>query len=322
MKSHYTPRISGRLTDEDRAIEERLKALKGTAQFGGGGGSSSSSSGGGGGGNALPSDTEMMNKLHEIRGVPPPRPAPPGGFLPPPQLSPEEEANALLAAANDAVRLEGGANLGYDDATLAALAAGRGRAAGGQGGGEDEDAPLVGLSKAELGALSLDAKSALRDARKEMPKEEAKKRPTHAASLALEEEGKELDEAAEAEALLLQLQDELALEEDEEEKKAAAPLPPSAATSAPGGGGGGVAFPSVPTSSVLASAVPSTASAAAREEAKEQAEMSRWCHICLEDAFCYCVGCDNEPYCKRCWREAHMDDEDMREHQTVALRGR
>ncbi|RDA91541.1 hypothetical protein CP533_4359 [Ophiocordyceps camponoti-saundersi (nom. inval.)] len=30
-----------------------------------------------------------------------------------------------------------------------------------------------------------------------------------------------------------------------------------------------------------------------------------WCTVCLEDATLRCLGCDNDPYCSRCWREMH-----------------
>ena len=34
-------------------------------------------------------------------------------------------------------------------------------------------------------------------------------------------------------------------------------------------------------------------------------EMERWCIVCNEDAHVWCVGCDGDPYCNRCWREGH-----------------
>ena len=134
---HHSPNISDRLTSEDRALEERLCALKaGTSA----GGSSSGGSGSVAASRGAPlTDDEMMNKVHEIRGVPPPRPAPPGGWLPPKALT-AEEAEALLQQATDAVRLEGGdeemwARSAAADARHqvdAALAASRGGRCGGR----------------------------------------------------------------------------------------------------------------------------------------------------------------------------------------------
>ena len=276
----------------------------------------------------------MMNKVHEIRGVPPPRAAPPGGWLPPKALSPAEEAEALLQQATDAVRLEGGAGVGdaiLDDTTLAALAASRGGGGGGSGSGTrdgiasmgcDDGAPPAAPSRRELGDISQAARAALREAHREMPKEAvaALRQARHGGGAMVGEEEEEEeedvdDEAAEAERLLQQLQEQMALEDEAE------PVQASSVRTAAGGGGGAPLFPSAPTSKVIMAPVPSARSEAAREASKEEAEMSRWCHICLQDASCWCVDCDNEPYCTRCWREAHLPDEDMRTHKTVPMRG-
>lgn len=31
-----------------------------------------------------------------------------------------------------------------------------------------------------------------------------------------------------------------------------------------------------------------------------------WCTVCLEDATLRCLGCDDDVYCTRCWREMHV----------------
>lgn len=49
-------------------------------------------------------------------------------------------------------------------------------------------------------------------------------------------------------------------------------------------------------------------------------DQSTWCIACLEDATIRCVGCDNDVYCARCWREMHVGPSagyDERGHQWV-----
>uniref|UniRef100_A0A182R674 FYVE-type domain-containing protein n=1 Tax=Anopheles funestus TaxID=62324 RepID=A0A182R674_ANOFN len=45
-----------------------------------------------------------------------------------------------------------------------------------------------------------------------------------------------------------------------------------------------------------------------------------WCTICNEDATIRCRGCDNDLYCRACYKEFHYD-EDPREHPTVPFKG-
>uniref|UniRef100_A0A182MRI1 FYVE-type domain-containing protein n=1 Tax=Anopheles culicifacies TaxID=139723 RepID=A0A182MRI1_9DIPT len=45
-----------------------------------------------------------------------------------------------------------------------------------------------------------------------------------------------------------------------------------------------------------------------------------WCTICNEDAVMRCRGCDNDLYCRACYKEFHYD-EDPKEHPTVPFRG-
>lgn len=40
-----------------------------------------------------------------------------------------------------------------------------------------------------------------------------------------------------------------------------------------------------------------------------------WCALCNEDAHLRCFGCDNDLYCRRCWKEFHQDPDEKR-HRT------
>ncbi|KAK3907015.1 hypothetical protein C8A05DRAFT_11237 [Staphylotrichum tortipilum] len=49
-------------------------------------------------------------------------------------------------------------------------------------------------------------------------------------------------------------------------------------------------------------------------------DQKTWCVVCLEDATIRCVGCDNDVYCGRCWKEMHVGRSagyDERGHQWV-----
>lgn len=51
-------------------------------------------------------------------------------------------------------------------------------------------------------------------------------------------------------------------------------------------------------------------------------EISDWCCICSDDAAWKCLGCDGDPYCDSCWREAHLGrdaDEEERRHRCVSF---
>lgn len=55
-------------------------------------------------------------------------------------------------------------------------------------------------------------------------------------------------------------------------------------------------------------------------------DQKTWCVVCLEDATIKCIGCDDDVYCGRCWRDMHVGPRagyDERGHQWVKfVRGR
>lgn len=49
-------------------------------------------------------------------------------------------------------------------------------------------------------------------------------------------------------------------------------------------------------------------------------DVDSWCTVCLEDATLRCLGCDDDVYCTRCWREMHIGPSagfDERSHKAV-----
>ena len=49
-------------------------------------------------------------------------------------------------------------------------------------------------------------------------------------------------------------------------------------------------------------------------------DMDSWCTVCLEDPTLRCLGCDDDVYCARCWREMHVGPSagfDERSHKAV-----
>ncbi|PFH57032.1 hypothetical protein XA68_15604 [Ophiocordyceps unilateralis] len=54
-------------------------------------------------------------------------------------------------------------------------------------------------------------------------------------------------------------------------------------------------------------------------------DVDSWCTVCLEDATLRCLGCDDDPYCSRCWNEMHRGPAaafDDRSHKAVQFTGR
>lgn len=51
-------------------------------------------------------------------------------------------------------------------------------------------------------------------------------------------------------------------------------------------------------------------------------DIDGWCTVCLDDATLRCLGCDDDPYCTRCWREMHIGPAaafDDRSHKAVQI---
>ena len=86
--------------------------------------------------------------------------------------------------------------------------------------------------------------------------------------------------------------------------------------------GGEVGFPSAPTHVVAAATNPPRATKVSSSVVSPPPAEEVWCAICNEDAVIYCADCDNEPFCARCWREGHVEEDDLRDHRTVPVAGR
>ena len=75
-----------------------------------------------------------------------------------------------------------------------------------------------------------------------------------------------------------------------------------------------LALPSVPSSA------PDNVKRLTSKTNYTDADMEKWCIVCLEDATVRCVGCDDDHYCLRCWKEMHIGPRagyDERSHVAV-----
>ncbi len=83
-----------------------------------------------------------------------------------------------------------------------------------------------------------------------------------------------------------------------------------------GDGGDSLDLPSVPTSRPAGKPVKRLTS---RTNYTDD-DVDSWCTVCLEDATLRCLGCDDDVYCTRCWKEMHVGPAaafDDRTHRAV-----
>ncbi|KAL7926293.1 hypothetical protein ACQKWADRAFT_282336 [Trichoderma austrokoningii] len=77
-------------------------------------------------------------------------------------------------------------------------------------------------------------------------------------------------------------------------------------------------LPSVPSSKPSASDKPVKRLTSKTDYTDD--DIDNWCTVCLNDATLRCLGCDDDPYCTRCWREMHIGPAaafDDRSHKAV-----
>lgn len=53
-------------------------------------------------------------------------------------------------------------------------------------------------------------------------------------------------------------------------------------------------------------------------DSDSNSDPDKWCSICNDDAVFKCKGCDNDFYCKRCFKECH-DKYDLKTHHTLSI---
>ncbi|OUM68812.1 hypothetical protein PIROE2DRAFT_57791 [Piromyces sp. E2] len=56
------------------------------------------------------------------------------------------------------------------------------------------------------------------------------------------------------------------------------------------------------------------------EKKEEKDETVNWCCICNDDGVIRCIDCENDAFCKRCFKETHpKNDYEMRNHRTKKI---
>ena len=256
-------------------------------------------------------DAELAARLHAIQPGRPlistgtsTRPAP----LAPPKRSDSEEVNDLLSMATDCVRLAGGTVQPQPSSSDADADVPAGDIAAALDDARCMARGAAAPGKAAIRDMTREAKAALREA--------GAARTDHGTSghVAPPELEDEDAIAAEAEELLRDL-----IEEEEapsaQPKAAAAAGFPAAPTTvrapvAP-------SFPSAPTTAVKPPR-PQPVERAPSAESDDD-DPSMWCCICHGDAVLRCADCDDDPLCRRCFREGHREL-DLRDHRAVPIK--
>lgn len=67
-----------------------------------------------------------------------------------------------------------------------------------------------------------------------------------------------------------------------------------------------LSLPSVPDARPSRGAGGGILDAAASAGSETNEDIDSWCIVCLDDATLTCLGCDEDGYCTRCWRDMHL----------------
>ena len=246
-----------------------------------------------------------------------------------------DAADNLMQQAADLVKLEGmqhGSGLGLDQSTIHALAS----ADAGQ------ETSLAAPGDAEVRGLSAGASCAIKDAKAGLAGQRGSLTdvsgstayPSLSGAFAgSDDDDDDEDDAAEAERMLAEIQDEILLDKKLAAAPAAAtslaslasiaPTPPSNQPARPLAKPNSAAaqaplFPKAPTHTVVQR--PAVAPASSQLVPQQADESEKWCSICNDDAILWCVGCDGDPYCRRCWREGHVGaDASFQGHRSIPI---
>ena len=271
---------------------------------------------------------DLERRLAALKGIPVVAPEASRMSLPAAAQTDEEQIEQLLQMNADQVQLEMGRSPSVQPILPAAAAA------GGSGGVFDDATPLDALKDAahhaaqeltksdashpslgrggklreEMRAAMADANAVLRAERQAIADGRQK--------CASSGDDDDLDEEAEALRVLQELQLATDLDESVTQSHASA----SSATTSAVDPAEVVLFPSAPKHKHVSckadaksiSLPPARCAAPIPDDDPE-----RWCCICNADAVLWCVDCDHDAYCRRCFNEGHNDDEDLRAHRVV-----